>query len=110
MTILFLITFNYFSGDFDKIKEKLNHEKEILIEKYINEYDFNKCDTQGNLPALQERCRNLKKKIILNKKDTLSYLSIMVVLIIDSIDYAYRTVDTKLFSILVLIMFILRKF
>ena len=101
--------FNYFSGDFEKIKEKINHEKEISLEKFINEYEFNKCDTQGHLPALKEKCRNLKKKIYLYKKDTVSYLSLMIVLLVDSIDAVYKSIDIKLFTFIVFFIFFIRK-
>jgi len=63
-----IIIFNYFSGDFDKIKQKINYENELELGKFLYDFESNKCEINGNLPALAERCKMLSKKIQLFKK------------------------------------------
>lgn len=66
--IVFFIVFNYFSGDFQKIKDKINYENELELGKLNYDYESNKCDVNGNLPAIAEKCKILSRKIKLFEK------------------------------------------
>lgn len=66
--LCFIIWFNYFSGDFQKIKDKINYENEMELGKHVFDYESNKCDLNGNLPALAEKCKILSKRIKLFQK------------------------------------------
>ncbi len=63
-----MISFNYFSGDFQKIKDKINYENEMELGKHVFDYESNKCDINGYLPALAEKCKILSKRIQLFQK------------------------------------------
>jgi len=71
---IFAILFYYFSGDFQKIKDKINYENELELGKYIFDYESNKCDLNGSLPALANKCTILSKKIKLFQKVKLKYI------------------------------------
>lgn len=70
---MLLISLNYFFGDFQKIKDKINYDHEIELQKFISEYEFNRCADKGYLPALTEKCDILLKKINLHKRVYLQF-------------------------------------
>jgi len=70
---LSIIILNYFSGDFQKIKNKINYENELELGKHQFEFESNKCEINGNLPALAQKCKILSKKINLFKKVNLYF-------------------------------------
>ena len=69
--IIIIILFLFFIIDYRTSKHRINESNILEIKKLENDYKINKCDINGDLPALKLKCETISNKIeVLNNKTT----------------------------------------
>lgn len=72
-----------FIFDYKSIETKINQNTYLEIKQLESDYKINKCDTNGDLSLLKQKCEFMMNKIEILKKKTPTVISVFIIWIMD---------------------------
>jgi hypothetical protein len=100
--LLFVIIFIY---DYKSIEAKINQNNYFEIKKIESNYKINKCEINGNLSSLKQKCELMLNQIELLKTKKPSLISVFFIWLLDILNSYFSTFN--LINCIITIIFII---
>jgi hypothetical protein len=104
MFFILILLIVIFIFDYKKIESKINHSNEYEIKKVESDYKINKCEINGELSSLKQKCQLMLNQIEILKTTKPSLLSVLCVWILDIFNSFIMAFSLKN-SIIIITMF-----
>jgi len=89
--LIFLFFVLIFIYDYKSIEAKINQSNYFEIKKIESDYNINKCDINGDLPSLKQKCELMLDQIELLKTKKPSLISVFFIWLMDILNSYFTT-------------------
>ncbi len=105
MILIFIILVFVFIYDYKSIEAKINQSNYYEIKKIESDYKINKCEINGELPSLKQKCQLMLSQIELLKSKKPSLISVFFIWLMDIFNSYFTTFN--LINCIITILFII---
>ena len=103
--LIFLVFIFVFIYDYKSIEAKINQNNYLEIKKIESDYKINKCEINGDLPSLKQKCELMLSQIELIKMKKPSLISVFFIWLMDIFNVYFTTFN--LINCFIMIIFII---
>lgn len=105
MILIFIILVFVFIYDYKSIEAKINQSNYYEIKKIESDYKINKCEINGELPSLKQKCQLMLSQIELLTSKKPSLISVFFIWLMDIFNSYFTTFN--LINCIITILFII---